>query len=237
MKQFLIIVAVLFCSMNLWAQNPVNAVCDETMEIPYAFTYSGFILFDNEAGVTSPSSFFQLRITITEEDANGMVVYSENFNTPFSRQGYFQVEIGKNNPSYFGGFLDHLNINSDKDYFINVFYQSPGTNQFVSIGSKPIQTVPYAMVANSINGLGPRGVDGPPGAQGPAGPTGATGATGPQGPQGQGGAPGADGFGIMIMRSSPPFGATIYVDDGTNTADGKPHLRHLPTGSSTWIDL
>ena len=237
MKQIIILVGILFFSINLPSQNIVKPVCDETMEIPYSFSYSGFILFENETGISQPGNFFEMRVDITEESPIGSIVYSENFTSDFSRQGYFQVDIGKENTDAFGGFLMHLNENGNKDYFINVYYKNPNTYEYMQIGTKIIQTVPYAMVANSINGMGQRGANGADGPIGPIGQTGPAGLNGSPGPDGVTGATGATGFGKMIMRNTPPTNRNLYVDDGTNTADGKPHLRHKPAGSNTWIDL
>jgi len=239
MKQIIITSCILFFSLASWSQDVVKPVCDETFEIPYSFGYSGFILFDTNEPISTAGSAFDLRITISQDSPSGSVVYNENFQSPFSKEGYFQVDIGKDNEEGFRNFLQLVNWNSEPEYFINVFYRNPSTGVYVSIGSKPIQTVPYAMVANSLNGMGVRGATGSTGAVGPAGATGATGPTGVTGAFGPAGQIGVDGFDRMLMRSSPPtgLGESLYVDDGTNTADGLPHLRHKPSGSNVWIDL
>jgi len=238
MKQIILTISLLCCSLWALSQNPVNPVCDETLEIPYSFSYSGFILLDNGGAIANPGAEYNMRVDISQDDANGMVVYSEEFSSPFSRQGFFQVDIGKENVSEFSLFLNHLNDNGDKDYFINVYYNNPNSGQYVLIGTKSIQTVPYAMVANSLNGLGNIGIDGPVGPAGPTGPVGPTGQTPPTGLIGPAGAQGANGFGVMVMSSAPPSNnnTKFYVDDGTNTADGEPHLRYR-INSNTWIDL
>jgi len=60
---------------------------------------------------------------------------------------------------------------------------------------------------------GPQGPAGPTGSQGPTGPTGATGPTGPQGPAGPTGATGPQG------PAGTPGTGTIFVMNGTVTAD------------------
>jgi len=199
MKRIIFIV-LLLCSFKLWSQNPVNPVCDEALEIPYGFNYSGFVFFEENTMIVQSS--FRMQVVISENSTDGPEVYTQNFSVPFSKKGYFNLEIGKFNEEQFMEFLLHLNENTDKDYFINVYFRNADF-QNVLIGSKPIQTVPYAFVANSINGIGPRGEPG------------------------------------MVMRSSPPNSNSVrlYVDDGTNTADGMPHLRHKVAGTNTWIDL
>jgi len=100
---------------------------------------------------------------------------------------------------------------------------------------------------------GDTGDPGPPGEEGPQGPPGATGAAskggypgppgppgapGPTGLQGPFGFAGVDGFPRLIMTSIVPAIAevgNIYLDDGTNTASGKPGIRvYSGTG---WIDF
>lgn len=100
---------------------------------------------------------------------------------------------------------------------------------------------------------GAPGQDGPPGPPGPDGPPGEPGhpgiacfphlynedgRQGPQGQKGPSGAPGSNGFGILIMTNEVPNNPAIgdlYVDDGTNTSDGDPHLRAYI--GNNWIDL
>ena len=74
-----------------------------------------------------------------------------------------------------------------------------------------------------------------PGAQGPQGPVGPV---GPEGENGEIGLTGANGFPRLIMSSTVPPTAevgNIYLDDGTNTSNGKPGIRVF-TGSN-WIDF
>lgn len=109
---------------------------------------------------------------------------------------------------------------------------------------------------------GPKGQDGVPGAPGPAsnevgpkGPTGPTGPSGggdgedgedgpdgvpgPRGPTGPQGPSGSSFAGSLTTMSSgvPAPGAdlNIYLDNGTNRADGKPGLRFY--NGTSWIDL
>lgn len=101
-----------------------------------------------------------------------------------------------------------------------------------------------AGVTGLAGNTGQKGPKGPAGDQGPPGEyTGIAvyGATGPDGPKGLRGATGQQGlpnFGILIMKSvvpSQPFIGDFYVDDGTNTTDGKPHLRVFTEAG--WLDL
>lgn len=238
MKKIIYILILSVIVTELCAQITTNAVCDETMEIPYTFSYSGFILYEDFGQVNTSST--QLRIDITKNDPQGDVLFSELHTVPFDKSGFFNVSIGSIETIAFTDFVLQLSESALEDYYIVVYLRDASFN-FNQIGSKEIQTVPYAMVANSIGGLGPRGIKGEtstvvgpvglPGPNGPDGPTSAPGAPGATGPTG------VNGFGIMMMTNIPPTDEDIflYVDDGTNTTDGKPHLRTKVDG--TWIDL
>ena len=136
-------------------------------------------------------------------------------------------------------------------HFISIeLEQANGTFKF--LGDIRLLSVPYALFAHfaeegPFGPQGPQGPQGPKGAEGqpglpppcgPVGPIGAMGATGPQGPAGADGPIGATGRPIMVKSSQPivnPVKGQIYVDDGTNTADGEIGLRYF-TGS-VWIDI
>ena len=131
-----------------------------------------------------------------------------------------------------------MNENPDSDYFANLYVLLNG--QFVIVGTKEINAVPYAQVANTLGGMGRIGVDGAAGPQGPAGLNGRNGIDGLDGPQGPQGPPGPAGTfdfesNLLIMTNTIPSSGGFYVDDGTNTDDGQPHLRMLVSG--VWIDL
>lgn len=238
MRNLFIILSFISASNTLISQIEVKPICDEVMEIPYTFSYSGFIIQDNVGQVDNND--FQIKIEITEDSPAGNLLLSEIHFSPFQKNGFFNVNIGSARPNEFEDVIMSMNENPTKDYYIVVSLRTSGW-QYNQIGSKLIQTVPYAMVANSIGGIGERGdpgedglITGPVGPEGPsgaAGPNGATGLSGPTGDQG------INGFPVLIMRSTPPtsLNEKFYVDDGTNTEDGKPHLRYRSNGN--WIDL
>ena len=93
------------------------------------------------------------------------------------------------------------------------------------------------MVSSPIGGLGPVGPVGPQGPDGNPGAQGPQGNPGPQGPQGPQGDSATFDFenNLMVMTNQEPSTGVFYVDDGTNTADGRPHLRYNLNG--LWIDL
>lgn len=91
---------------------------------------------------------------------------------------------------------------------------------------------------------GPIGPTGPIGSEvgdpGPIGLQGAIGPVGPEGLQGNVGPQGPHGIFRMEMRSMPPNqgnqGAdNFYLDDGTNTHDGKPGFKYY--NGTEWVDV
>ncbi len=89
---------------------------------------------------------------------------------------------------------------------------------------------------------GPTGPHGLPGSQGDIGDTGSIGPTGAQGPQGIpgdciAGTTGSSWLSSLQMVSQLPIGPSVnlYLDDGSNRADGQPGFRYYD--GANWIDL
>ena len=101
---------------------------------------------------------------------------------------------------------------------------------------------PQGPIGLPSTNIGPEGPQGPPGPgggpQGPIGPAGPAGLAGSAGQQGAAGLPGssfADYAEMTNVVPTPSSELNLYVDDGTNRADGKPGLRYY--NGTTWIDL
>lgn len=94
---------------------------------------------------------------------------------------------------------------------------------------------------NGVGPEGPAGPEGPPGPPGgPAGPKGPTGPVGPMGVPGQSlqGAAGPPGKQFQVLKNIEPLNPetnTLYLDDGTNRADGEIGFRYW--NGTNWIDL
>jgi len=236
MKKILFIIISLGITVLASAQVTTRPVCDEAAEIPYNLTYTGFIIQDESADVSVTENNNLVRLEISSGSPQGNVRYSKNFEVPYSRSGFFSIELGGTNDFDFVRFVEDINEGSGSlDLFFDVYFSEGLSGNYTYIGSKPINAVPYAFVANAVGGIGESGVPGPQGPAGAAGPVGQQGLSGAQGEPGAAGVQGDQGFGIMVMRSSPPSDKNMYVDDGTNTADGKPHVRYKFNGN--WIDL
>ncbi len=101
---------------------------------------------------------------------------------------------------------------------------------------------PQGPIGPPSNEVGPQGPDGPPGEPGgPQGPQGPTGLPGPQGLQGPQGPQGISGrtFASSLEATgnvpTPSASLNIYLDNGTNRADGQIGFRVWD--GAQWIDL
>ena len=101
---------------------------------------------------------------------------------------------------------------------------------------------PKGPASNIVGAVGPQGPPGPPGGPpgdaGPQGDQGPPGMIGPCGAQAPAGPPGDAWTSILELRSTPPStvdGTNLYLDDGTNRADGQPGFRCF--SNSQWNDL
>lgn len=235
MKYILILIAIIQLHYAS-AQEVIRPICDVSQEFPYTLNYTGFIIEDVATSTIEVNQYRRFIIEISSNQAQGDLEYSEEIEIPYNPNTFFNLEIGSSDPERFNYFIYKLNETLDRDFFIDVYLRNSTTNSYNHIGSKKILTVPYALVSNAIGGIGPRGPQGTEGPIGPNGPQGAAGATGIQGPQGSPGLNGTDGVPFFLeVRDAVPFSGKYYIDNGTNTLDGKPHVRYKDNG--VWIDL
>ena len=221
----------------------VQAVCDEVVELPDSYLFNFFMILpeDNSQISIAPGGQQRFRVEIVADDPlSTNILYRRTKTEAFlQRSGYVSFEISNGSGSQnLAELINHMNDNPTSDYFANLYVQI--NNQYVLVGIKEINAVPYSQVANTLGGRGTIGIDGVLGPQGPQGPAGAPGPAGPQGPVGPQGPPGEPGLfdfeaNPLIMTSVVPDSGIFYVDDGTNTSDGQPHLRYYTNG--VWIDL
>ena len=215
-------------------------------QVPSTFNYQSIVLNDDDSVLANRE--INLRINLVAGNSPGQVVYSELHDTRTSPIGYFSIDIGKGIP--LNGDFEAIDWGGNPHFISIELEQVSGAFKF--LGNVRLLSVPYALFAHFAEEgpFGPAGPQGPQGPQGfkgqpglppPCGPAGPVGAAGPQGPQGPAGADGpigATGRPIMVKSSQPivnPVKGQIYVDDGTNTADGEIGLRYF-TGS-VWIDI
>lgn len=227
-----IYILLLFFTQNLFGQTECNSVGD----FQRTFVYQGFIQFEDGRSQTMVQR--QIRVSITKDSPQGQSIFSEIHSAQLSPIGFFSLEVGSESFYAISDFAEAVEQDPTADYYINTSIRELQGPNFIEVGSKKIDVVPYAIVGNSLDAFGPRGQDGLEGPQGLQGEQGPQGVQGPQGPQGVQGPSGVDGFHLMTLLSTPPPTSTrIYLDDGTNTADGQVHLRYYDTDSSMWVDL
>lgn len=156
-------------------------------QAPQGFNYQA-VIRDN-AGVVLSNTTIGLKISIRQTTATGTVVYAETFTPTTSTLGMVNVVIGEGAATT--GTFSTIDW-SVGPYFVEVGADQSGGNNYLTIGTQKLMSVPYALYAE--NGpVGPTGPQGPAGADGAQGPVGSTGATGPQGPAGADGAQGPAG--------------------------------------------
>jgi len=210
-----------------------------------AFNYQSILLNEDDSPIASQP--INLRIYLIAGNP-GQVVYTELHNIQTSPIGYFSIDIGRG--EILNGDFENIDWGGASHYLSIEYLGENGA--FKQLGNMQLLSVPYALFAHFAEegpegpagppGLpgapGPWGAQGRPGACGPQGPAGPRGPAGAQGPAGPNGPRGEMGLPILVKSSQPianPVRGQIYVDDGTNTADGEIGLRYF-TGVE-WIDI
>ncbi len=149
-------------------------------QVPQGLNYQA-VARDN-SGTILQNQHISVRFTITNDQA-GAVQYQEIQNATTNEFGLFSLIVGRGIPIT-GTF-------SDIDWktivpWLQVDMDMNGGTSYVTMGTSPLQSVPYALYAASGNQgpSGPQGEKGDTGTTGPQGLIGPIGPTGPQGPPG-----------------------------------------------------
>ncbi|HOG19866.1 MAG TPA: hypothetical protein PKW37_05445, partial [Salinivirgaceae bacterium] len=145
------------------------------------FNYQASI--QKQDGTTLQNQEVNLRISLIDQNSNS-VYYSESQNSTTNNLGIVNLIIGQGE-ALSGNFATVPW--SSTTVLIKV--ELKVGSSFVTMGTSPIMSVPYAMYAATGN----QGPEGPAGPIGPQGPTGPQGGIGPQGPQGETGPIGPEG--------------------------------------------
>ncbi|MRG95402.1 hypothetical protein [Polyangium spumosum] len=164
--------------------------------VPLTITNQGRLFDANDTPINGPLT---VRFAIYDAPDAQAPLWSEEHTIEFD-EGFYSVSLGSLVPfdKVFDGSVRYLGITIESDPEL--------------LPRAPIQSVPYALLANDVNGdihpttvtingtevinnngewvgpptglVGPTGPMGPTGADGPVGPVGATGVMGPVGPEG-----------------------------------------------------
>jgi len=216
-----------------------------TGQVPFSFPYQGLVIVDDE--VVS-SEQIALEVSIRQEE--GDIVFVEEHAIRTNQAGLFSIAIGQGDIK--SGRLEIVEWGRHQ-FYLMISVRLPSDTSFRVLGSTKMLSVPYALFAKfSGNESGPDGPAGPTGEPGevgdPAprppdiccgpgmpGPKGPDGPEGPQGPQGEQGNGGLDRLEKSHQEPSTPENGEIYLDDGTNRADGRLGYRYFDVDK--WIDL
>lgn len=158
-------------------------------QAPDKINYQG-VARDASGNILSNQAI-SLRITIHGGSGNGPVVYQEIHSVSTNQFGLFSLQIG-------GGFVQS-GVFSTISWGSNAYYvenelDPSGGNNYVSLGTQQLISVPYALYAKSSGSPGPTGPTGPVGETGTVGPTGPPGSVGEIGPTGSAGSQGVPGI-------------------------------------------
>lgn len=175
-------------------------------------------------------------IELRQFSASGPVVYSEKHLTTTGISGELELYIGDGDPQS----IDFKELDWSAPTYVQLSYKPTGFVSYFKNNTTELLSVPYAMFSlYSVCDEGCPGRDGEDGPQGPQGPQGSQGPHGAQanpGPRGPKGEPGVFKFSMRSTEPSfPRIAYRVYLDDGTNRADGKPGFRQYI--NNTWQDL
>ena len=143
-----------------------------------------------------------IKMTIHQSTSTGTNVYEETHQVTTNSLGLTQLILGQGNTTI--GTFQNINW-SQGPYFVETSVDINGGNNYLSVGTQQLMSVPYALYAEN---------SGTPGPAGPQGPTGATGAVGPQGPTGPQGPAGLLPNGNAIGNTSYWNGTEWVVNSG-----------------------
>jgi len=104
-------------------------------------------------GTPVASQNISLRLTIKDGSATGATVYSEIRQTTTNNFGLFNVVIGSSGTVSNSGTVASVNWASGNKY-LQVEIDPQGGNNFLALGTSQLQSVPYAIYANSASPIG-----------------------------------------------------------------------------------
>jgi hypothetical protein len=201
-------------------------------QAPSVFTYQGYII--DESGNSMNNKDVTFTVTISEDQAATNIYYVEVHDTQSNANGVIDIAIGSG--ISLQGSMSDIDWLSNVPY-INIRYElfNDNTNTLYNLGTRQFTSVPFCFSSQFIICQ-----DGIPGRQGPQGPKGQQGPDGQQnqsfpGEKGMQGPPGQPILPLLDAPPTNPVDGTIYMDDGTNTADNLPGFRYYD--ETVWIDL
>lgn len=203
------------------------------------FTYQGLLLDEDRNPLSDRTVDFFIIVT----SSSGSELYLEEYHSlTTSESGNFSLSIGTG--ENISGSIGDINWLSSIP-LISVSYDLLDGSEIQELGQASFSSVPFALYSEKVicqQGFPGETITGPPGVQGPQG---IMAFSGPKGPKGDPGLP------ISTILNVPPTidlstlnpieNGSIYLDDGTNRADGKPGFRYYDKPNinedGVWVDL
>jgi len=118
-------------------------------QVPQGFSYQAVAL--NSAGNAVASAPVRLRVSILEGSATGTASYVETHNPTTNNVGLFTLTIGMGTPVT--GTFSTVNWAQNSKFLKVEIDVTNGTN-YITVGSSQLLSVPYAMYAGSVAGMG-----------------------------------------------------------------------------------
>ena len=100
----------------------------------------------NANGNILASTSINLRYSIHDSLASGVVVYQETFSTTTSAQGMFSIVIGKGTPV--NGTFNTINWGTNEK-FVQVELSTNGGSSYTDMGTTQMMSVPYTLYAKN----------------------------------------------------------------------------------------
>lgn len=118
-------------------------------QVPQGFSYQAVAL--NSSGAAVASAPVRVRLSILENSATGTASYVETHNPTTNNVGLFTLTIGMGTPTT--GTFANINWAQNAKFLKVELDVTNGTN-YVTIGASQLLSVPYAMYAGGVAGIG-----------------------------------------------------------------------------------
>ncbi|HEX7367138.1 MAG TPA: hypothetical protein VF273_08575, partial [Pelobium sp.] len=112
----------------------------------------------NAKGESLANQNIRVRISIHDNSASGLIVYSESRVAATNSAGIFNVVIGSPGASTSSGNLELVKWDSG-DKFLQFEFDPEGNSNFIDLGTTQLQSVPYALNAHTAAPIGAAGGD------------------------------------------------------------------------------
>ena len=187
----------------------MQVVCFVSGQTPQTLNYQA--VARNVSGAVLQNQHVKARFSFHDGSPTGSVVYQETDTATTNQFGLFTTLIG-NGITTLGTFTAIQWSTGNK--FLEVELDPTGGNNYNSMGTTQLVSVPYALYAQT-SGNGGIGATGPTGATGPQGIQGNTGNAGANGANGTGGATGIQGN-AGVTGATGPMGSTGPTGSSAN---------------------